>query len=96
MIWLNKINNTMHSITAIDIIPKNAAPSAIEKVLQQNQSTTGGLAHILKIKIHATVMITVNIDIADRLTNGQIGIIKHVSFDSNHSVKTRKIHADNL
>ena len=93
---LNKIESNMYSIAAVDILPKNVSQSAIEKVLQQNQSATGGLARILQIKVDARVMITVNIDIADRLTNGQIGIIKHVSFDSNHSVKTVYIKLDDI
>ena len=45
------------------------------KVLNRNQSETGGLAGILKIKINAKVMLIVNIDFQDRLANGQLGTV---------------------
>ena len=37
----------------------------------QNQINTGGLAKLLKLKIGAKVMLTVNVDIKYRLINGQ-------------------------
>ena len=61
----------------------------IEKVLNRNQSETGGLARNLEVKVNARVMLTVNIDIADRLINGQIGTVKHISCNNinGHIVK---------
>ena len=41
---------------------------------------------MLQVKVDARVMLTVNIDIADRLINGQIGTVKHISFDLNRSL----------
>ena len=41
-------------------------------------SETGGLASILELKINATVMLTTNINIEDRLINGQMGTVKHI------------------
>ena len=46
----------------------------------QNQTNTGGLEKLLKLKIGAKVMLTVNIDIEDRLINGQTGTIRHIEF----------------
>ena len=80
---LNSNGNFVCTIPAIDVLPKNVSRDVIEKVLNRNQSETGGLARILEIKINARVMLTVNIDIADRLINGQIGTVKHISYDSN-------------
>ena len=68
-------------IQAIDDIPKNVSARTIEDFQNRNQSETGGLAGLLKIKVDARVMITVNINIQDRLTNGQLGTIKHIFKD---------------
>ena len=46
----------------------------------RKQTETGGLASTLKLKLGAKVMLTVNIDISDKLINGQIGIVKNISF----------------
>ena len=35
---------------------------------------------MLKLKICAKVMLTINIDIQDRLINGQTGITRHIEF----------------
>ena len=63
---------------AIDNLPKNASIQKINQVLNRNQSETGGLAGILKIKINARVMLTVNIDLQDRLVNGQLETVMHI------------------
>ena len=65
-------------IKAIDNLPKNASIQKINQVLNRNQSETGGLAGILKIKINARVMLTVNIDLQDRLVNGQLETVMHI------------------
>ena len=65
-------------IKTIDNLPKNASIQKINQVLNRNQSETGGLAGILKIKINARVMFTVNIDLQDRLVNGQLETVMHI------------------
>ena len=62
----------------IDNLPKNASIQKINQVLNRNQSETGGLAGILKIKINARVTLTVNIDLQDRLVNGQLETVMHI------------------
>ena len=70
---LNSINSETYSITAIDSIPKNVALSKIEKVLNRSQSEIEELAGTLELKVNARVMLTVNVDLEDRLVNGQLG-----------------------
>ena len=54
---------------------------------------TGGLAYSLKLKINARVMLTTNINIQDRLINGQIGTVKHIEIKENE-VKTIYLELD--
>ena len=65
-------------IKAIDNLLKNASIQKINQVLYRNENETGGLAGILKIKINARVMLTVNIDLQDRLVNGQLETVMHI------------------
>ena len=76
----------MYSITAIDSISKNVAFSKIEKVVSRSQSETGGLAGTLELKVNTGVMLTVNVDLEDRLVNGQLGTVKHFQKDQNGNV----------
>ena len=71
-----------YTTEANDKIPDNYKyPLALIQTAQnQKQKNTGGLAKLLKLKIGAKVMATVNIDIQDRLINGQTGIIRHIEF----------------
>ncbi|XP_057304469.1 ATP-dependent DNA helicase PIF5-like [Hydractinia symbiolongicarpus] len=85
-IMLESVDAFCFTIQSIDQLPKNVAKGIIEKALNRNQSETGGLATELKIKVGARVMLTVNIDIADRLINGQIGTVKHVKADNANKV----------
>ena len=65
-------------INAIDKIPRDVPDTLVQNALNRKQSETGGLAHILKIKVGAKVMLTSNIDINDRLINGQIGTVHNI------------------
>ena len=64
------------SIHAKDAIPKNCSNTDIVEAKNRSQSKTGGLALLLCLEIDARVIITVNIDIPNRLINGQLGIVK--------------------
>ena len=78
---LEAINEEMCVVTAIDILPKNIASQRIKEALDRNQTDNGGLASVIKIKVNSRVMLTVNVDLSDRLVNGQLGtaISKHIS-----------------
>ena len=54
--------------------------AVIQAAHNQKQTSTGGLAKLLKLKIGGKLMLTVNIGIQDGLINGQTGIIRHIKF----------------
>ena len=59
-------------------------------------SATGNLTKELKIKIGARVMITTNIDVSDRLTNGVMGMIVNILKDEEElNVKVILVKFDN-
>ena len=64
------------------MLPKTVSSNVIKNVLSKSQSQTGGLASILNLKVSARVMITNNIDVSDKLSNGQIGTMKHIKMES--------------
>ena len=72
----------LYTIEANDKIPGNCKyPLALIQAAQnQKQTNTGGLAKLLKLKIGAKVIITVNIDTQDHPNNGQAGNIRYIEF----------------
>ena len=75
---LNKAPGDLVAIHAIDTIPANNGFTQCQIMTAQNrkQSETGDLARLLTLKLESRVMLTVNIDIQDRLINGQMGVVK--------------------
>ena len=86
---LEAFDSPLHNIPSIDLIPKNVSPQKMEEVLNRNQSNTGELAQLLRIKVNGRVMLTVNIDVKDRLVNGQLGTVMHIA--KNHRNEVFKI-----
>ena len=70
---LDQIEGASILINAIDELPKNVSHKLIELAQNRKQTETGGLANKLTLKMGAKVMLTVNIDISDKLINGQMG-----------------------
>ena len=83
---LQLIESALHMIPAIDLLPKKIPQQKINEILNDKQSETGGLAKTLQIKLNSQVMLTVNIDLQDKLVNGQLGTIKHISIDTKGNV----------
>ena len=52
----------------------------IENLHTKSQSSTGALAYCLHLKKGAQVMLTVNIDLTDRLVSGQIVIVYSIAY----------------
>ena len=65
--------------SAKDHISKNYNVANALQAQNRKQSKTGGLTVLLKVKVNARVMITTNIDLSDRLINGQIGTVKRIN-----------------
>ena len=74
---LNKLETFSVTIYAEDKIPKGCDLSEREKnsIAQRKLSETGNLHSVLHLKIGARVMLTTNLDIEDRLINGQVGTV---------------------
>ena len=62
--------------------------------MSRSQSETGGLAGTLELKVNTGVMLTVNVDLEDRLVNGQLGTVKHFQKDQNGNVLKIYIASD--
>ena len=83
---LEQIQSTEYILEALDQFPPNVRKQDIERVLSKGRSQTGGLDTKISIKENARVMLTTNVDITDRLINGQLGTVVKINVD-NHSNK---------
>ena len=94
--FLSDLSGVNYIIEAIDNIPSESGctGSVIEAARNQKQTKTGGLAKTLELKIGARVMLTVNIDVDDKLMNGQIGKVSFVKMKSGHVTKIYIIFDD--
>ena len=60
----------------------------------ENQSETSGLASTLQIKSNVRVMLTMNVDLQDRLIDGQSGTVKHIEINDQHNISKVYIKFD--
>ena len=90
---LNSTDGNLYLINSTDLLTKNVRPSLIEKALSRSQMQTGGLAGALSLKIGARVMLTTNIDVLDKLSNGQTGTLAHIKLE-NGNVATIYVKLD--
>ena len=92
MLSLNE--NELYSIQALDEIPKNVSQAQINKILNKNQSETGGLTATLKLQLNVRIMLTCNINVEGRLTNNQIGAFKKIVLDTENNVNKIYVKLD--
>ena len=93
-LMIEKLNQPIVTIQAIDQVPKGVPNHVYDRILNLSQSQTNGLSFQLNIKVGARVMLTSNLDIADKLINGQIGTIIHILV-KNSQVETVFVRFDN-
>ena len=70
--------------TAKDQYPKNVSKQDIDRVLARKRSETHGLDHEIRVKEGARIMLTANINIQDRLINGQMGTVVKIDVNMNN------------
>ena len=85
---LENIPGALFHLKAIDQYPPNVSQQDIDRVLARPRSETGRLDSDIYIKETARVMLTTNIDIADRLINGQLGTIVRTEVNQNNQNPT--------
>ena len=91
---LDLLPGAEYMISAVDKMPDKISDAILEKIYSLSQMKTGGLAHKLTIKLQAKDMLTSNIDVSDKLCNGQIGTIHPLKQDSNGNVTTIYLKMD--
>jgi PIF1 helicase. len=79
---LDKLPTSNHQVFALDELPKNVRLSntELEFITNSKPRDTGGLSYSLQLKEGARV-ISKNIDIDDKLVNGQVGTVMQFKFD---------------
>ena len=77
LMMLNKLPGDLFATDTIPCI-SGFTQCQIMATQSRRQSESGGLARLLTLKLESKVMLTVNIDIQDRLINGQMGVFEIV------------------
>ena len=90
---MKHIPGQLITILAKDKVPKSSKISDIKEEQNRKQSEADDLASLLELKITARVMLTTNINIENRLINGQMGTVKHIEIKENE-VKTIYLELD--
>ena len=94
---LKTIQAPLFTLKAKDQFPKNVNKQDIDRVLARRRSERGGLDSEIQIKEGARVMLTTNVNIQDRLINGQMGTVVKIQVnDSNEpNILFIKFHDEN-
>ncbi|CAB4007412.1 ATP-dependent DNA helicase PIF1 [Paramuricea clavata] len=79
---LQQIQSPQYVLEALDQFPPHVRKQDVERVLSKGRSETGGLDTKILIKENARIMLTTNVDISDRLINGQLGTVIRVYVDN--------------
>ena len=80
---LNSLSTDLFVIQAIVTYPRGFTEQMINRVKEMKSTNTGGLAFELRLKIGARIILLSNIDINDRLINGQLGTVFHTKSRNN-------------
>ncbi|XP_066927184.1 uncharacterized protein [Clytia hemisphaerica] len=86
MLKLSELPGEEVKVDSIDKFPDKISPEDKGNALKRSQMQTGGLAHKFTFKLGAKVMITSNIDVEDKLCNGQMGTIQYIKLNLERKV----------
>lgn len=78
---LQQLPKPLFVLKSVDQYPLEVTKQDIDKFLPKGRSETGGLDFEILMKEGARVMLTTNIDITDRLINGQMGTAIRIHVD---------------
>ena len=78
---LEHINEPCVTLIAHDQYPANVAHSDINKALERGRSGNEGLDCRIDLKVGARVMLTTNVDVEDRLINGQMDTVMKIKIN---------------
>ena len=79
---LDLLNKPLVTLIADDQYPAKAPEHDINKALERGRCANGGLNYRIDLKEGARVMLTTNIDVEDRLINGQIGTVVKIKLNA--------------
>ena len=82
-LMLNEILGEVISINAIDEVPQEIHLSDQQTIKTRKIGDTGNLASFLNLKVGAQVMLTIHIDLEDRLVNGLVGKVMYLRYVNN-------------
>ena len=85
-LMLNEIGEVI-SINAIDEVPQeiDLSDKQAETIRARKIGDTGNFASVLNLKVGAQVMLTINIDLEDRLVNGLVGKVMYLRYVNNEA-----------
>ena len=72
---LDSINGELVTIIAHDLYTTQVSDIDINKALERGRCSSAGLDYKIEFKVGAHVMLTTNVDVEDRLIDGQIGTV---------------------
>ncbi len=81
---METIQRPLYILKAKDQYPPNVSKQDIDRVLSRERSEICGLDAEIQIKEGAKIMLTTNINIQDRLTNGQMGTVVIIDVNINN------------
>ena len=84
---LNEILGEVISINAIDEVPQeiHLSDKQTETIRARKIGDTENQASVLSLKVGAQVMLTINIDLEDRLVNGLVGKVMYLRYVNNEA-----------
>lgn len=75
---LQQIPKPLFHLKTTDQYSPNVSKERIDSILSKGRSDTGGLDSDIYINKTAIVVLTTNVNIADRLINGQLGTVARI------------------